>query len=323
MKTKFYIWAFWTLLVFLGGCDQEEKNLGGLVPEDETIGIVNNERIPLQKFQLRFQSYIKSYPNLIPPGTNNHQDIKTIVINRMIEEELILQEASRKGIRVSKEELENAVEEALSPYPNANFDRELASKNLSKEQWKDRLMVMLLTTKLIDQEVNRRISISKRELAAYYAIHKNDLKIPFAVKVRNITLATESEAKALHQQIERGGDLLELIRQHSTSPDRVNDGDMGFIEKNEMPPEIESAIFALGPNKKISPPIHSQDGYHIFVWVKTQQSFKPSLEESKDTIANILVAERQDEAYAAWLERLKENATITIDQDMLKTEEGF
>lgn len=317
-----FLLLLWALLLF-AACESEEKTRVALVPEDETIAVVNNEKIHLATFQARFQAFLKRYQHLVPSGETNRQAIKEIVINQLINEELMLQEATRKGIQVSKEELETATEEALSPYPNANFERNLASVNLSKKEWKERLSLQILQNKLILQEVIQKIPVTKREINAYYKKNRRQLVWPRAVRARNLTLATQSEAEALHSLLKRGADIKDLIRRHSISPDRINDGDLGFVERGEMPPEIEAAIFSLNYRNRLSGIVHSQDGYHIFYWLKSRRPQRMRLEEAKEDIKAILIAQRQGEAYEAWLKRLKESATISIDQKMLKTEEGF
>ncbi|MDT8445713.1 MAG: SurA N-terminal domain-containing protein [bacterium] len=318
-----FLWLTLAALLLLSACETEEKTRVALIPEDETIAVVNNEKIHLSKFQARFQAYLKRYKHLIPAGEENKLVIKRIVIDQLINEELMAQEATRKGIQVSKEELETAAEEALSPYPNANFDRDLASANLTKKEWKERLQLQILLNKLVEQEVIKRIPVTKREINAYYKKHRRELVWPKAVRARNLTLATQAEAEALLSLLGRGGDIKDLIRRHSISPDRVNDGDLGFVERGEMPPEIEAAIFGLNYKNRLSGIVHSQDGYHIFYWLKSRNSQRMDVDEAKEEIKNILVAERQGEAYESWLKRLKEGATISVDERMLQTEEGF
>jgi len=310
-------------LLYLGGCNPEEKTKVALVPEDETIAVVNNQKIPLSKFQARYQTFLKKYGSLSPQGEDNRQTIKAIVINQLITEELMTQEANRKGLQISKEELETTTEEALTPYPEANFDQQLAANNLTKKEWKERMHFLLLQKRLIEQEGLNRIPITKRETNAYFKAHKKELGHGKAVRVRNLTLASKSDADALLNLLERGADMKDLVRRHSISPDRVNEGDLGFVEKGEMPPEIEAAIFTLSSSNLYSPVVHSQDGFHIFQWLRTRAQSRLAAEDAKDEIKTALVTERQAETYERWLNRLKENATIQIDEKMLKTEEGF
>lgn len=307
----------------LVSCDQDTKRHIALVPENETIAVLNNEKIPLSVFQERFQAYIKQYDDLIQPGEENRQTIKKMVIDQLIAEELIRQEATRKGIQVSKTELETSAEEALSPYKNANFDSRLTAVNLSKKQWKDKLRFMLLQKKLILQEVTAKITVTKREINDYYSKHRRQFVEGRSIRARNLTLATGSEADALRKLLIRGANVKDLIRRHSISPDKVNDGDLGFVQRSELPPELETALFALSKRHSISDVVHSQDGYHILVYVQSKRRRRFTLNQSKEKIRSILVSERENEAFKGWLAKLKEHATIGIDEKMLRTEEGF
>lgn len=316
-----FVFVFFSL--FLAGCDQDKGREVALVPENETIAVLNNEKIPLSVFQARFQAYLKQYDGLIPPGEKNRQAIKKLVIDQLIAEELTRQESTRKGIQVSKAELETSAEEALLPYQNANFEPELVAANLSKKQWKEKLRFMLLQKKLIEQEVNSKIMVTKREVNDYYKKHRREFIRNRSIRARNLTLATGSEADALRKLLLRGADVKDLIHRHSISPDRVNDGDLGFVTRGELPPELETALFSLNRRNRVSQVVHSQDGYHLLVYVQSKRRHRFSLSESKEQIRSILVSQQENKAYAAWLSKLKERATIGIDQKMLRTEEGF
>ncbi|MDX2469753.1 MAG: peptidylprolyl isomerase, partial [SAR324 cluster bacterium] len=147
--------------------------------------------------------------------------------------------------------------------------------------------------------------------------------IPKAIRVKNITLASDSEAQTIRNEIIRHRKIDELIQEYSISPDRDASGDMGYIEKGELPFELEQAIFKLTWQNKVSQIVHSQDGYHIFYWVKTRWRGKPTEKEASEKIKESIRAEKQDEFYSNWIKLLKDKATIQIDQAMLKSEEGF
>ncbi len=310
------------LLLLTGGCNQNGKNKKTIISDEEVIAVVNNKKISLKRFQSRLQNFLNHYNYLIQNRETHLSKIKTIVINRMVEEELVLQEAARAGLRVTQKELNASVEAALSPYPQAGFTKILAQKGTNKKDWVESLRINLLTLKILEHEMEK-IPVTKREISRYYKDNKKKLVTPKAIRVKNITLATESEAQTIRNEIIRKRKIDKLIQEYSISPDRDASGDMGYIEKDELPFELEQAIFKLSWQNKISKVVHSQDGYHIFYWVKTRWRNKPSEKEASNQIKEAIRGEKQDQFYSNWIKLLKQKATIQIDQAMLKSEEGF
>lgn len=308
------------------GCEQNTDQQTDFVPEEETIAVINNKKIPLVKFQERLTAFLQRYRDLTTTDEKQLGEIKNIVINQLIDEELIAQEAARKGIQVHDDELEANLAESLSSYERTNFDTYLRASNLSETEWKERLRQYLVQRKLVKEEVNDKIPITKREIRSYYQTHKNEFVVPQALKVRNITLSTEEEAQAIRSQLLRGRNFKNLIRQHSISPDKLLDGDLGYVSRGDMPVEMETAIF-YKKFKRFKPSytevVRAQDGFHVFYIERYRSRKRLSQNDAKAQIKQLLIEQKWDAHYNQWLEKLRKNATISIDEAMLQREEGF
>lgn len=321
------------LLLLFSGCEQEIKTKSAIIPSDETIVVVNNKRISLAQFQRRLSLFLKQYGQLLITDEKQLAKIKDIVINRMIDEELINQEASRKGIKVSDEELETEIADTLTNFGRADTGYgvdssggELDRTDLSQSEWESRLRYLLIQKKLVQQEVIEKIPVTKREITSYYRTHAREFTRPSAYQVRNITLATYAEAVAIRLKLLRGANFKLLVRAHSISPDKNLDGDMGYVERGDLPLEMETQIFRSSFKPKgrdISAIVRSQDGYHIFKRERYSRRRRLTLKQARPEIKKILITEKRDSAYQRWLEKLRKNAKISIDQAMLVNEEGF
>ncbi|MDX2471013.1 MAG: SurA N-terminal domain-containing protein, partial [SAR324 cluster bacterium] len=143
------------LLLLLSGCNQSGKEKRTIISDEEVIAVVNNKKISLKTFQARLQNFLNHYNYLIQSRETHLSQIKTIVINRMIEEELVIQEAARAGLRVTQKELDASVEAALSPYPQAGFNKILTQKGINKKEWVEFLKINLLTLKILEHEMKK------------------------------------------------------------------------------------------------------------------------------------------------------------------------
>lgn len=299
-----------------------------IIPEEETIAVVNNKKISLAEFQGQLQLFQKKYRKF-SSGDVQLKKLKKVVIKQLIENELIKQEAARKGIRVSDDEVESKVVTSLTPYAGAEMETFLQRNNVSKEEWIKQLRNFMVHKKLIEKEVLEKISITKREIETYKKDHRQDIIREKAFHVRNITLPTMDEAKTILFRLKRGGDFIRMIRENSISPDKAADGDLGYIQKGDLPPEMESAIFKLGfrnGRSPISEIVQSQDGFHLFVLLRYRNSTslaRLSQRDAKRIIKEIFIKQKSAESYSGWMTELKKRATVSIDQAMLASEEGF
>jgi parvulin-like peptidyl-prolyl isomerase len=315
-----------SLLLFLHSCDQNNRNQTAFIPAEETIAFVNNKKITLATYNSRLHTFLEKYRKFIISDDKRLTEIKEIVINILIDEELIIQEAARKGIQVPEKEILAILNGAMEPNEGVNLNELVKNYKLDDKEWKNQIRLFLLKRKLIEKEVLEKTPVTKREIESYYQRHRADLTVPQGYQVRNITLATEEEANAILSQIKRGRSFRRLVRQHSISPDKNADGDLGFVEKGTLPLEMESAIFKLGfrNNKtRVSEVIRSQDGFHIFQLMKYRRRKRLNLNQARPEIKRILVEQKIHASYQSWLNRLKETATISIDRTMLAREEGF
>ncbi len=314
-------------IFLLNGCEKANEKKSDIIREEETIVVVNNKRISLARFQRRLSLFLKKYSQLLITDEKQLTQIKDVVINRMIDEELINQEASRKGIKVSDEEIEAEIADSLATYDKDIFGNEPDNSNLTETEWKERLKQLIIQNKLVQQEVIAKIPITKREISSYYKTHRRKFTVLRAYRVRNITLGTLAEAAAIRLKlVKRRKSFKLMVREHSISPDKAVDGDMGYIERGDLPLEMESEIFRAGfdpKGKNISRPVRSQDGFHIFKRERYRRRRLLSLKEARPKIKKTLITQKWDVAYLKWLEKLKKNAKISIDQAMLASEEGF
>jgi peptidyl-prolyl cis-trans isomerase C len=86
---------------------------------------------------------------------------------------------------------------------------------------------------------------------------------PEQVKARVILVATEAEAQTLIQQVHDGADFGELAHQHSKDPTAAAGGELGYVTREALSPEVGSAMFALAPGEVTAYPVPSLAGYFI------------------------------------------------------------
>ncbi len=138
-------------------------------------------------------------------------------------------------------------------------------------------------------------------LRQYYDEHEEEFGSQDFRQARHIFRQHREGADAM-QEIEdlrrraiAGESFVKLAREHSHSESRHRDGDLGFVRPGQLSPAVDRVIFSLEPRTP-SAPVNTAEGVHLF-WVETtSEGRRPSYEEVRGQIAQILTAQRRQEA---------------------------
>ncbi len=251
------------------------------------------------------------------------QEARKNVLNQMIEDKLMLQEAKKQGIEVSDEELEEKLNQVKSQFSNdEEFRQILKSENLTMLDLKEKYKEQIMIKKLINREVRSEIDITPTGVFRYYQEHEEDFRIPAKIKVQTIlirkTNETQSQSVNLKERIEKiykelkeGTEFSKLAKEYSEDPSAEDGGNMGYIKKGEMMAKIDKALFLLKVGE-ISDIIETKIGYHIFKVNDKKESIIKPFKEARTEIENLLFQKKAKARFKEWMEGLKENAYISI-----------
>ncbi|MDH4224594.1 MAG: SurA N-terminal domain-containing protein [Deltaproteobacteria bacterium] len=287
------------------------------------VAVVNNEEITFDAFQNAYQEFFAHWENFIVDDFDK-EEVKRLILDNMIEDILLDQEARRRGIEIKEDVLRARVDLELNAEGDAPMDERTGSPDKKQDEWVAFFKRRMIHEKLIQREVVSKIRVSDGQSRAYYKAHQNEFIQPEQVRVRHIAVETRGDFDSVVRQLARGRDFISLVREYSITPDRVADGDLGYVERGVMPPEFDQVIFRMGAIGAInvSRPAQTQMGYHLFrlegVKVRQQMGYLDALPRIRD----VLVEEKQSEAYGEWLNSLRSKATIRLDASFLKTELG-
>jgi peptidyl-prolyl cis-trans isomerase C len=125
------------------------------------------------------------------------------------------------------------------------------------------------------------------------------------VHARHILVASEDEAKAIEDQLKKGGDFAALAKEKSKDPGAADGGDLGYFTKDQMVPEFADAAFKLDKGQ-ISDPVHTQFGWHIIKVEDKRTKPTPTFDQVKSQLANYV----EHKAQAEMVDNLRKTATI-------------
>ena len=91
----------------------------------------------------------------------------------------------------------------------------------------------------------------------------------------------------------------------STCPSKTQGGDLGEFGKGQMVKEFEEAAFAAEVGAIVGP-VQTQFGYHLIKVEGKSEAGVMAFEEVANQIYGVLVSQKQNEAYNAKFNELKE-----------------
>jgi parvulin-like peptidyl-prolyl isomerase len=219
-------------------------------------------------------------------GQAQLSQVRQNVLNALIEQAIIEQEASRAGIVVTDEEVETSVQESVAlGQGQGSFDQWLAENDMTMEEFRATQRAQLLASKMIE-EVTTQVPTTAEQVHA-----------------RHILVSDQDRAEALLQELHTGANFAALAQQVSEDASTAaNGGDLGWFPRDVplMPPVVVEAAFALNPGE-IGRVIESDQGYHI---IKVE-----AREPNRPLAPDILLYIRQ-RAFEEWLVERRDQATI-------------
>lgn len=156
---------------------------------------------------------------------------------------------------------------------------------------------------------------STEELKTFYENNKDLFKQPEQIKISQIVLKNENDAKQILEELKSGKKFEDLAQEYSIAPEAFEQGNLGWVEKGTL--EVFDKVFDLRKGKR-SGILKSPYGYHIIeVHDKRSERLK-SFEEVKDIIARRILEKKEQATYSQWLEFEIKNAKVFRDDALIE-----
>ncbi len=246
-------------------------------------------------------------------------------LDQLIEEKLILGEAKAKDVTCSREDVEDRIARIRENFSSPEeFAQALATEGITEDRLREKVKQQLIVERVLEQEVKQRIIITPGEVSDYYRAHREEFLVPEAVRLSLILITEKNadrvpEAKAqaedIYRQLGENGNFTELARQYSRHPSAESGGDMGFVTRGQMRPEIEQVIFALAPGA-VSPPIEIKtddwQGFYVCRVEEKRPEKVKDLTEVQAFVRRAIFQEKIEKEIPIWIAKLKKTAYVSV-----------
>jgi peptidyl-prolyl cis-trans isomerase C len=238
------------------------------------------------------------------------------LVEQIIDHYLIIEHAEEKGISVSDEELERALNEIKGEYAGEDFHKSLLRGDVDFEEWKRRLREQLLINKVLKELTEGIDPPSHEDIKGYFEANREQFSSSRMVRFRQILTRTREEADGLSKRLQDGEDMGELARKYSIAPEAELGGEVGWVALEHLDESMEKALSSLPPGK-ISPVLNTPYGYHIFELLEVRPERVKELPEVIQEIESILLGQRREAFYKNWLQELRAHFQVKVNQDLI------
>lgn len=229
------------------------------------------------------------------------------VMDDLIVQLLIGQEAEAKGIILTDEDVEAEISRAIQNLGGDDaFQQALTMSGMDKDSFRKATRTRLLIERILGPDVK----ITDAEMRDYFEKHKDELGKPAEVHARHILVDSEEKARDIKARLDGGADFAELAQKESTDTGSApNGGDLGLFARGRMVPEFEEAAFALEVGA-VSDPVKTKFGYHVIRVEERKEAVVAEYDKVQEEVRKKIMREALQEKFPDWLNALKSAAKI-------------
>ncbi len=313
IRKKIFIFLVVTIVVVLLSWHFYKKTRPVL--NQQTIAIVGNFVIKTTDFEKRLNNTKLNYS---PEYTEaNISKLKTTLLKQMIIENILIEEAKKRNIVVSNEDLNRYIKNITSGYSKTELDQLLFNQFKSYEEWTEEIRHKLLIEKVISNITFEKINITEEQIKEYYKTHYEGKTTPQKVRLAQIFTVSKEKAQQALDEIKAEKDFGEIAKKYSESPEARSGGTVGTISKGEGI-EVFDKAFDMA-DQSVSGIIQSEYGFHILKVLAQIPATEIKYEDVKPFITAKLATQKESTTYEAWLSEKIKRVKIVKNKPLLNS----
>jgi peptidyl-prolyl cis-trans isomerase SurA len=201
--------------------------------------------------------------------------LKRQVLEALINDSLLLQEATRRGIKISDSQLNQAMQRLArqNEMTLSDFRKALIADGLDYEKYRQTLRREITISTLQRQYSQRNATISEAEVdefieqsgsdeASYeYRLSHILIALPDAATPDQVNQAQQTAVEIM-SRLDQGEEFDQLANTFSAGDTALQGGDLGWRKKAEIPSLFTTQVLSMEPGGHAGP-IRSASGFHV------------------------------------------------------------
>lgn len=281
------------------------------------VAVVNDDAISSNDVDARMKLMLAS--SGLRNIKENRDRMMPQVVNSLIEEQLKIQEAKNKKLTVTPEEISKGFETLASQnkFTAEQFAHVLKQQGIPKSTLMNQIKSQISWTKVISEVLRPQIDVTEADVNARMERMKEHIgqseyligEIFLPVESPDEDSKTKQLAIKIIQEMREKNVPFEVVAaQFSKAPGAQQNGGMSWIQKGQLPKDLDEATMSLEKGA-ISAPIRGLSGYHIMMMKDMRTSSAETMPKEQD-ITNQIGLERLDRLQQRHLFDIKAAAFI-------------
>ncbi|MBS0185946.1 MAG: peptidylprolyl isomerase [Proteobacteria bacterium] len=295
------IWIFSFLFVLNASFSfAEESNKNNMLT---IAAIVNDKIITISDLKNRIDLVLIA--SSIPNTEEAIQHLKKQLIKTLIDEELQIQEADKNGIKISPEDIEQAILdiEQSNNMPKGQLRVLLESNNIPFQTLENQVKANIAWIRFIVEAYGPSVNVSDKEIDDILKTISKSLDKPQR-RVSEIFLSIDTPSKEKDvlktaqdfvKDLRNGANFDMFARQFSEAPSAAQGGDIGWIQQGQLKEDLDQALSNLQKGM-ISDPVVTKEGIYIFYIQDIEKAgeTKQSIIDFKQLAINLFVDKSEE-----------------------------
>ncbi|OGW26703.1 MAG: hypothetical protein A2X59_05545 [Nitrospirae bacterium GWC2_42_7] len=284
-------------LLYVLGCTRPAAVVDGKKIDMKTFDILLKEKMQEHKAQ-----------NIIP----DMKQMKNAVIQELIAERLMLEEAEKLGIKISDEDMNMRIDMMKKDAGEDAFYNALREKGVSyddfRERTKDKMAILRFMSGLVNES-----SITEEEIESFYKNSPVPFIKPKRVLMKIIEFPTEESAGAIVNEMKDKNIKFDVMAKKLENDPRVLTAtEYGWVNPELFSSDIAQAVRNLKPGQSGGP----YKGKKSFFLIKVNEIEKEGvakIDDVRNSIRRTLFEQKKKAAVTQWVEQRKKTSKIQIN----------
>jgi peptidyl-prolyl cis-trans isomerase SurA len=291
---------------------------------DRIVAIVNDDIILLSEWEAAMGAYQQMLKEsgrseaLLPLS---HEQ-KSQLLDKMIDDKLVDQEAKRLGITISDEEIDHAIDSIrqINKVSKDDMLRLFKLKGMSLEEYRTQIKEQMMQSRIVNREVKSKVVVTEEDVKQYYQAHQAQYAGQTKYHLRHMLMRVPSnlpedrervyrQMQQLRDRLKAGADFAGLAKVYSQSSSAADGGDLGTFESRLLAKNIRQALEGKGAGE-FTDVIDTEQGYQLFYIQEVDHTKGKRLEDVKEEIHQKLYSEMIEQKFQEWFKTLRQQAHI-------------
>jgi peptidyl-prolyl cis-trans isomerase SurA len=308
---------------------------------EQVLVKVNGEIFTKSDLEQRQIAALRQMGQQVDAKTSDEQLSKMLdnvtpqLLVNVVDEMLLVQRGRELGYKMADDQFKSVLENIKKDNKietDEQFQEALKAENLTMDELRKNLERQMIISRVQQNEVLGRVSVSDEELKRYYQAHVSEFTSPQTITLREIFIAlpnngtnasvaddntTRARAVEVRRRALAGEDFAQLATQLSDAPSKTNGGLVGPLNMSDLSEDVRKLITPMKPGD-VTDVLRGARGYQILKLESVAAPETKSFEQARDQIGDKVFNEKRKVEFERYLERARAQAIIEWKNDDLK-----